>query len=51
MRSVTFELLFKYERGLIVCRAVTVSVTTASLAVVVCHRGCLLPPAIANCFI
>ncbi len=29
-------------------RAVTVSVTTASPAVVGCHRGCLLPPAVVH---
>ncbi len=29
-------------------RAVTVSVTTASPAVVGCHSGCLLPPAVVH---
>ncbi len=29
-------------------RAVTVTVTTASPAVVGCHRGCLLPPAVVH---
>ncbi len=29
-------------------RAVTVAVTTASPAVVGCHRGCVLPPAVVH---
>ncbi len=29
-------------------RAVTVGVTTASPAVVGCHRGCVLPPAVVH---
>ncbi len=29
-------------------RAVTVTVTTASPAVVSCHRSCLLPPAVVH---
>ncbi len=31
-----------------VVRAVTVAVTTASPAVVDCHRGCVLPPAVVH---
>ncbi len=31
-----------------ITRAVTVTVTTASPAVVGCHRGCLLPPAVVH---
>ncbi len=31
-----------------IIRAVTVTVTTASPAVVGCHRGCLLPPAVVH---
>ncbi len=32
----------------VMTRAVTVAVTTASPAVVGCHRGCLLPPAVVH---
>ncbi len=34
--------------GMLIGRAVTVAVTTASPAVVGCHRGCVLPPAVVH---
>ncbi len=36
------------KKILVLSRAVTVTVTTASPAVVGCHRGCLLPPAVVH---
>ncbi len=42
---------FAEERALsinMLSRAVTVAVTTASPAVVGCHRGCVLPPAVVH---